>query len=184
MVAMKRMRVAMIRADLQDIPEYSLPKGFKLRLFQAGDDVDWARVETAVGEFESEAEAIERFNQEFGSNLDEFAKRCLFIENENGKIIGTTTAWYGSLEEGDTIIGRIHWVSIIPEYQGKGLSKPLLTAAMKLLAKYHSKAYLTSQTTSYKALNMYLQYGFEPVMRDAADEEAWEIVEEKLNRKI
>lgn len=181
---MKRMRVAMTRADLKGIPEHSLPEGFKLRLFQEGEIADWARVETAAGEFENEEKALERFEREFGPHLDEFAKRCLFLENKEGKVIGTTTGWYGSLEEGAEIIGRIHWVSIIPEYQSKGLSKPLLTGAMKILEEYHQAAYLTSQTTSYKALNMYMQYGFEPVIRDAEDEEAWAIVEEKLNRKL
>lgn len=178
------MRVTMKRNDLTTIPDYSLPEGFTLRLFQEGDQIEWSRVETAAGEFENKEKALERFNREFGSHLDEFQKRCLFIENKEGKVIGTTTAWYGNYEKTDEVIGRIHWVSLVPEYQGKGLSKPLLTEAMKTLAKYHTEAYLTSQTTSYKALNMYLDYGFKPVIRDEADEKAWRIVEEKLNRKI
>lgn len=181
---MKKIRVAMTRKDLKNIPEYALPEGFTLRLFQAGDEAEWARVETAAGEFDNEEQALERFEREFFPYLDEFSKRCLFIENEAGEVIGTTTAWYGSLAEADEVIGRIHWVSIIPDYQGKGLSKPLLTEAMKILAKYHTEAYLTSQTINYKALNMYRHYGFKPVIRDAADEEAWAIVEEKLGRKI
>ena len=172
-----------MRKDLADIPEYALSEGFRVRLFQEGEQAEWARVETAAGEFVSEAKAIERFKREFGPHLEEFAKRCVFLENEAGKIIGTTTAWYGSLPEGDEIIGRIHWVSLVPEYQGKGLAKPLLTAAMKILQKYHTAAYLTSQTTSYKALNMYKQYGFEPVILDEQDAEAWDIVEEKLVQK-
>ena len=179
---MKKMRVTMTRADLTNIPEYALPEGFYLRLFQAGEQVEWARVETAAGEFASEAKAMERWNSEFGPHLTEFEKRCVFLENDAGKIIGTTTGWYGSLVEGDEIIGRIHWVSLIPEYQGKGLAKPLLTAAMKILEKYHMAAYLTSQTTSYKALNMYEQYGFKPVIRDEQDAEAWIIVEEALKK--
>lgn len=174
----------MTRTDLNNIPKHSLPEGFTLRLFQAGEQAEWARVETAAGEFENEEKAMERFNQEFAAHLDEFAKRCLFLENEAGEIIGTTTAWYGAEEDGDEVIGRIHWVSIIPEYQGKGLAKPLLTGAMKIMAKYHTEAYLSSRTISYKALNMYMQYGFKPLVQDAEDEEAWGIVEKKLNRKL
>lgn len=172
----------MVRSNLTDIPEYVLPEGFYLRLFQEGEQTEWARIETAVGEFESETKAMERFNQEFGEHLEEFTKRCVFLENETGKIIGTTTAWYGSLPGSDEIRGRIHWVSIHPDYQGKGLAKPLLTEAMKILQKYHTAAYLTSQTTSYKALNMYRQFGFEPVILDEEDTLAWAIVEEKLNK--
>lgn len=69
---MKRMRVLMTRADLKDIPEYSLPEGFKLRLFKKGEQTEWARVETAAYEFENEEKALERFNNEFGDHLDEF----------------------------------------------------------------------------------------------------------------
>lgn len=181
---MKKMRVLMTRADLNNIPEYSLPEGFNLRLFKKGDQTEWARVETAAGEFESEEKALERFNEEFGAHLDEFEKRCLFLENPEGVVIGTTTGWYGKEEEWDEVIGRIHWVSIVPEYQGKGLAKPLLTGAMKIMAKYHERAYLSSRTTNYRALNMYRQHGFTPLVRNAYEEEAWGLVEEKLGRKL
>ncbi len=181
---MKSMRVIMTRADLNNIPAYSLPEGFKLRLFKKGEQTDWARVETAAYEFESEEQALARFNEEFGPHLDEFSKRCLFLENPAGEVIGTTTGWYGKEEEWDEVIGRIHWVSIVPEYQGKGLGKPLLTAAMKVMAKYHDEAYLSSRTTNYRALNMYRQHGFIPLVRNAYEEEAWVLVEEKLDRKL
>lgn len=181
---MKEIKIAMFRNDLENIPTYSLPKDFKFRLFKEGDQSKWAQIETAVGEFDNENEALERFEEEFAPHLDEFKERCLFIENKEGKIIGTTTAWYGKLTEDDEIMGRIHWVSILPEYQGMKLAKPLLSKAMHLLAKYHSKAYLTSQTTSYKAVNMYLAYGFKPVVTGKKDREAWTLLEEVLDKKI
>lgn len=181
---MKKMRVLMTRADLTDIPEYPLPDGFKLRLFKKGEQTEWARVETAADEFASEEKALERFTNEFGDYLDEFEKRCVFLESPDGEVIGTTTGWYGKEEEWDEVIGRIHWVSIVPEYQGKGLGKPLLAAAMKVMAKYHDEAYLSSRTTNYRALNMYRQHGFIPLVRNAYEEEAWGLVEEKLNRKL
>ena len=162
---MKRIPVKMMRKDLLNIPEYSLPTGFRLRLFKKGDERNWARVETSVDEFKNEEDALNRFNNEFGPYIDEMSKRCILIENKDGEVIGTTTAWYGDLNEDGELWGRIHWVAISPEYQGKKLSKPLLSAAMNILADYHSKAYLTSQTTSYQAINMYLNYGFEPLDR-------------------
>lgn len=181
---MKKIEVTMKREDLKNIPDYSLPEGFRLRFFQEGDQADWVRVETAADEFESEEKAFERFNREFGPHLDEFSKRCVFLINENEEIIGTTTGWYGSLEEAGEIIGRIHWVSLLPEYHGKGLAKPLLTGAMNILAEHHTKAYLDSYTVNYKAINMYRQYGFKPVIRDDQDMEAWAILEEALNQKF
>lgn len=181
---MKRIRLKMIRKDMLNIPEYSLPDGYRLRLFKKGDEHNWARIETSVGEFKNEEEALDHFNKEFGPYIDEMSLRCLFIENEQGEAIATTTAWYGDLKGDGEILGRIHWVGVVPEYQGKKLSKPLLSAAMNILASHHSKAYLTSQTTSYPAINMYLNYGFEPFMSEPSCEEAWDLVEKTLNRPI
>ena len=174
----------MIRENLLDIPQYTLPKEFKIRLFEKGDELHWANIETKVDEFKDEKAALERFKNEFGEHIDEMVKRCLFIENEDGEKIATTTAWYGKLEDDQDIMGRIHWVGVVPEFQGQKLSKPLLSAAMNLLATKHSKVYLTSQTTSYQAINMYLKYGFKPLIINPTCLEAWALMEKKLNRKI
>src|SRR5699024_7914795 len=89
-------------------------------------------------------------------NMHEMEQRCLFLENPKGEVIGTTTAWYGNLTRDSKICGRIHWVAILPEYQGKQLSKPLLSEAMNRLSQYHNQAFLTSQTTSYQSVNICL----------------------------
>lgn len=94
---MKRISVTMVRENLVDIPQYSLPDGFQLRLFSEGDEENWANIETKVDEFENEHQALIRFKEEFGPHIDEMEKRCLFIENEQGETIATTTAWYGDL---------------------------------------------------------------------------------------
>ena len=181
---MKRIKLAMVRKDLFNIPQYLLPTGFRIRLFEKGDEANWVRIETSVGEFIDEEAARQRFEKEFGPYLDEMTKRCLFIEDENGHAIATTTAWYGDLTDYGEGIGRIHWVGVVPEYQGRKLSKPLLSEALNLLARHHSKAYLTSQTTSYQAVNMYLNYGFEPYIMHPTCDEAWALMEKTLGRKI
>lgn len=181
---MKIIDVTMTRADLDNIPQYPLAEGFYFDFFKEGDEAAWVNVETVTDEFENKEKAWARFNREFGPRLDEFSKRCLFLKNKEDKIVGTTTAWYGCLEEGEDPIGRIHWVSILPEYQGQGLGKALLSEAMNLLAKYHQKAYLDSSTKNYRAINMYLSYGFEPLIRHTEDLEAWKIIEKALDKKI
>ena len=181
---MKRIPLKMVREDLLDIPQYALPVGYQIRLFEKGDEHIWARIETSVDEFKDEQAALEHFTKEFGAHLADMTMRCLFIENEAGEAIATTTAWYGDLHGDGEIAGRIHWVGVIPDYQGKKLSKPLLSAAMNILANHHSTAYLTSQTTSYQAINLYLNYGFEPFMTAPSCEEPWILMEETLKRKI
>lgn len=181
---MKRISLKMVRNDLLNIPKHVLPAEFKIRLFEKGDEHNWARIETSVGEFKDEQTALEHFTKEFGAHLDDMTMRCLFIDNEAGEAIATTTAWYGDLHGDGEIAGRIHWVGVIPDYQGQKLSKPLLSAAMNILARHHQAAYLTSQTTSYQAINLYLNYGFDPLLTTPSCGEAWSLMEETLNRKI
>ncbi|WP_152655290.1 GNAT family N-acetyltransferase [Oceanobacillus sp. CFH 90083] len=181
---MKHIPLKMIRDHLLDIPQFSLPDGYRIRFYEKGDEHHWAKIEASVDEFKNDVAALEHFKKEFGSFTAEMTKRCLFIESEAGEKIATTTAWYGDLTGDGEITGRIHWVGVMPAYQGKKLAKPLMTTAMNTLAKYHSGAYLTTQTTSFQAVNMYLNYGFEPYCTGAACEEGWTIMEQTLGRKI
>lgn len=181
---MKYFPLKMVRDDLLDIPQFDLPDGYRICFYRKGDEHHWASIEASVDEFKHKAEALEHFQKEFGSYKNEMEKRCLFIENEAGEKIATTTAWYGDLQRNGELIGRIHWVGVMPAYQGKKLAKPLLTAAMNILAAHHSKAYLTTQTTSFQAVNMYLNYGFKPYITDTVYEEGWRLMERVLERKI
>lgn len=181
---MERIKLQMIRRDSKDIPQYELPEGYRFRMFQGGDEKLWANIETRVDEFKTEAHALERFEREFGGYIHEMHNRCLFIETDEGETIGTITAWYGDLKGGGNIRGRIHWVGVVPEYQGRGLSKPMLSKAMNILADLHDEFYLTSQTTSWQAVNLYLNFDFQPVCMDENYDDAWSLMEENLGRKI
>lgn len=174
--------LTMLRPNLLAVPDAPLPAGYALRTYRDGDEEHWARIEHAAGEFKSPVDALRRFREEFGPHTAEMERRCLFLTDEAGTPIGTTTAWYGSL--GGDEIGRIHWVAVEPAHQGKKLAKPLLTAALRTMARYHDKAYLTTQTTSYKAVGMYLNYGFRPVVRSSKCAEGWELIERLLGRAV
>lgn len=172
----------MVRPNLLHIPNALLPERYSIRTFRPGDEKHWANIEHAAGEFKTPEAALHRFRDEFGDHIDEMEKRCLFVTDEHGTPIGTTTAWYGALN--GHAIGRIHWVAVVPEHQGKKLSKPLLSEAMRTMAQLHDEAYLTTQTTSYKAVGMYLNYGFEPLLKTPNCADGWKLMEQILNRKI
>jgi len=106
----------------------------------------------------------------------------LFLEHGDSGSIGTTTAWDGTYEGEER--GRIHWVGIVPNFQGRGLSKPLLSAAMQRLKVDFSSAYITTETTSFRGINLYLEFGFESVVKSDLDREGWRIVEEVLGKSI
>lgn len=163
----------MIREDMDNIPSYVLPSSFYIRNFCPGDEVYWAEVEYMAGEFESLEAAFARFVREFGAALDKMEDRCFFlVDQESEKVIGTATAWYDLKFRGEEW-GRVHWVAIIPEFQGRKLAKPLVSVVMQRLKQSHNKAYLKTHTKCLKAINMYLDFGFRPSLEYPTCESAW-----------
>jgi len=71
-------------------------------------------------------EALVLFRKELGKYQNKLQNRCLFIEDKEGRCIGTATAWFDNSLFGKHY-GRLHWVAIHPEYQGKKPGKPLIS---------------------------------------------------------
>jgi ribosomal protein S18 acetylase RimI-like enzyme len=174
--------LAMIREHMDHIPSFACPDGVRIRTFVRGDEQEWARIETLAGEFSDQDEALRDFEEEFGGVLREMEDRCFLLEDSHGAAIGTATAWSGEFAGVER--GRVHWVGIVPAYQGRKLARPLLSAVMARLARDHSTAYLTTQTTSYRAVNMYLNFGFVPFLTTEEDEAGWRMMERVLQRRI
>jgi GNAT superfamily N-acetyltransferase len=149
-------------------------------MFQPTDELNWARILTSAQEFNSIKVAHNHFVKEFGKWHDELSKRCLFIQNKENIPVGTAMAWFNNSFQG-RVYGRLHWVAICREYQGLGLGKPLVNLAMQKLAQYHDKAYLTTQTTSYKAINIYLDFGFKPFITADTQKRGWVLLSILLN---
>jgi GNAT superfamily N-acetyltransferase len=116
---------------------------------------------------------VETFNEQFGHDLPAMEDRCLFLVAPDGRTVGTTTAWYENDFCGRSW-GRIHWVAIIPEFQGRGLAKPMMTAAMNRLTSSHDNAYLFTHTLRVPAVNLYLNFGFRPLVRSDAERAGWQ----------
>jgi len=152
--------VEMVRRAGTTVPDYPLPEGFKFVFYKDGDEKDWARIETSVDEFDSEFAALLRFKKEF-PETKELYRRCLFIETEDGKKIATATAWWSHVE--NKRYAWLHWVSVEDGYQGLGLGKALTSRVTQLLLEIEGDVdmYLSTQTWSYKAINIYKQFGWE-----------------------
>ena len=58
---MERIPVKMIRDDLENLPYFKPPEGFRIRLFKSGDEENWVRIETSVDEFANFDKALEHF---------------------------------------------------------------------------------------------------------------------------
>lgn len=179
---MKYVPLEMVRDSMDRLPVFSCPTGYTIRTFVPGNERLWAEIEVQTGEFDTTEDALAHFDSEFGAFADELEDRGFFLLDPRGTEIGTAMAWYGTFA--GEVCGRLHWVGIIPSHQGKKLSKPLLSAVMARLAEDHAKAYLTTQTTSYPAVNLYLSFGFVPSISTESAIEGWELMEAALHRKI
>jgi GNAT superfamily N-acetyltransferase len=176
--SVEHIEFVMVRDDLSHLPEAVLPAGYRIRTFQPGDERTWADIEVHAGEFSTIERGLNQFAREFAPYPDELAERMLFLESDAAGPIGTTSAWSG--EHAGRMLGRIHWVALVPAVHGQGLSKPLLAEAMRILARHHHAAYLTTQTTSWRAAGLYRQFGFRPILDTPDAERAWAIVEQRL----
>ena len=114
------------------------------------------------------------FKEYFGADEVKLGRRQFYVCNKKGKAIATATSWYNNDYHGEQI-GRIHWVAVHPEYQGKGLSKPLLSNALERLKELgHQKCYLRTLHVRTPAIRLYLSYGFRPDIRSEEDRIIWE----------
>jgi GNAT superfamily N-acetyltransferase len=176
-------KVVMERPSLAAIPEYGLPQGFALRWFQAGDAATWLQIQAAADHHNDIAADL--FLRTFGNERTAHEQRICFLTTATGEPIGTAAAWWG--EEGARgHRGRIHWVAIRPDFQGRGLAKPLLTAVcLRLRELEHTSAYLTTSAARIPALNLYYQFGFMPAIRDETEQAVWQEIELYLrNRRL
>lgn len=176
---MENIPVVMLLEDLSELPVFKLPEGYVLRNFREGDKQIWAEVETAAGEFTDPEKGVKQFEIEFERYNDELRQRFLILEDKKGECIGTSMGWFDDdfLFEG---YGRVHWVGIHPDFQGKGLAKPLVSKTMEIIKARHDKCYLTTQTESFKAIKIYLDFGFVPYLKDDTCPKAWKLMADLL----
>lgn len=167
----RNLAVSMVRPNLDDIPIFALPDGYSIRRYQRGDEQAWVRIHVAADRYNLITPAL--FQQQFGAASEALTLRQLYLVDSHGTAVGTTSAWLDDRHKGDGF-GRIHWVAIVPECQGLGLSKPLLSQACRLLRSLgHSKAYLDTSTARVVAINLYLSFGFTPEIDSAEAADVW-----------
>jgi len=175
---MENIGITMIRQRLDGIPEHPLPEGYTMRAYRPGDKRVWLDIHYAAEKLLKVTPKT--FDDNFGYDLSSMPRRCFFLVSPDGRDVGTITAWYLRRYYGRPW-GRIHWVAILPEFQGRGLSKPIMTVAMKRLASLgHRRAMLTTATPRLPALKTYLDFGFVPDLRREKARRAWRLVAEAL----
>ena len=192
--------VIMEKHDPTVYPKYELPQGFYFAEYERGFEKKWAVLNSDVGHTDSPEDGEKIFIREYmGYDIDTIRKKTIFIMDEKDNLAGVGSVWDGD-DFGETF-QRLHWIAVSSNYQNKGLSKVIVSRALDIYNNlgYRGYIYLTSQTWSYKALNVYSHFGFVPYMGEkpknwnedgsnnpeldfqTKNKKAWDIVNEKLN---
>lgn len=100
-----------------------LSDAFSFRLCRRDELELWKQVAVEASYIDIVSDYYEKI---YALHEDEFFQRCTFVCEPNGAPIATCLIWrsYG-------LINTIGWFRTLPEYEGKGLGRALLTQIMK-----------------------------------------------------
>lgn len=174
--------VGMIRNDLEGLSEHPLTAGYSLRWYRPGDEQHWLRIQAAADEYNEITPEL--FVKDFGSDPRVIAQRQCFLCDSQGRPIGTATAWFDEDHRGAPY-GLVHWAAIMPQMQGRGLSKPLMSRVLRRMRELgHDRAYIVTSAVRIPALNLYLHLGFRPEIRSQDDLDVWESLRGHLKEPL
>jgi len=169
--------VILFHRDLRRAPSFALPQGYRIRSYQPGDLDTWLRIQATDPFF---APTAETFEAVLPGDDGYRAERVMFLVGPEGAEIGNITAWNTDQVTGQDI-GQICWVALVPSARGRGLGKPLLSAACAaLLERGYTQAFVDTNMRRIPALNLYLRFGFEPYLRDEDEAAAWRAIRSPL----
>jgi ribosomal protein S18 acetylase RimI-like enzyme len=181
--------------NLGNIEPVELPAGYSFRFFQGQADVEnWIEIEISSGDIKNYTEGKETFAKYYGGRESELEEKMLFIiDQTTQKPVATAAAWqveeprYEQYGIDRDIRGHLHWVAVRGDYQGRGLSKPLITKTMNVMHTQGSEhGYLSTQTNSWLACKVYLSLGWKPLKpagQTAEDfKQAWDLVYRRISK--
>jgi GNAT superfamily N-acetyltransferase len=173
--------VWMTHPDLAAIASPPLPGGYRMRFYGQGDLDIWLRIQAHDPFFVPTAET---FAASMPGDTALLASRVMFLVDPAGEDVGTVTAWSNDRLIGREI-GQIHWVALVLAARGRGLAKPMVSAACALLhERGYREACLETNTRRIPALNLYLALGFAPFVRNEVERQAWRGVAPRLRAPL
>jgi ribosomal protein S18 acetylase RimI-like enzyme len=140
-----------------------LPDGYSLRNPQKNELDFWKRMPFDGKEIAENLRYMdEYFNRVYAPKGNLFFKTCLFAVNAKDEPVGTCFAWkvYGEF-------ATLHWFKVLPQYEGNGIGRALLSAVMARLSQENYPVYLHTQVGSFSAIKLYSDFGF-MILQDEA----------------
>ncbi len=164
--------VSMVRVSREPFPQCPLPPGFSLAWYRPGFETWWHDIQLRADKLTPITR--ETFGRYFGHAPKELPRRQCYLLDAANHPIGTGTAWFEDNYQGQ-VWGRLHWLAILPEWQGRGLGRALLSAVCGRLHELHpERVFLRTAPQRLAAIHLYLKFGFEPETRSAEDRPIWD----------
>lgn len=175
----------LLERNLDIIAQYNLPAGFHFEFYQDNDRDIWIEIEKSAKEFDSYEQGLDAWNRYYSGKETELEKRMVFVVNNLGEKIATATAFYDISGKDKTGSAWLHWVSVKRNYQGKGLSKPLISYVLNVMKGLgYTNVRIPTQTNTWLACKIYLDFGFKPTAQNAISSyDGWCVIKALTNHK-
>lgn len=135
-----------------------VPSGFRVRSCRR-DELDvWMAMPFDGPEQATEYRPFMRafFDRVYAKQAERFFERCQFVVDERDRPLATAFVWKIYDE-----ITTFHWLKTLPELEGRGLGRAIVSHVMKPLAANDYPVFLHTQPGSYRAVKLYSDFGFE-----------------------
>lgn len=166
------------RENLEEIPVYPLPAGYRFCFYRPGDRDAWISIEQSAKEFSNYAQGLEAWRRYYEGKDADLSERMIFIEDAQGEKLATATAFYDIHGRDTSGAAWLHWVAVRRDAQGRGLSKPLLARTLTRMRELgYTRAKVPTQTNTWLACRIYLDFGFRPIPENAVhSRDGWRIL--------
>ena len=146
---------------------------FRLRSYQPGDEDSWVSL-INTGDYGSDWDRP-RFDEYI---LGPERKEGSRVVERDGVIVAAT---FASVQPDMDDMGRVDFVTSLPEYRGYGLGRLVCSAVVRyLIDKGYSRVILFTDDWRLPAIGLYLSMGFEPQMTRDDMPGRWESIRRNL----
>lgn len=160
---------------LGDLPEPTLPEGYRMRTYQPGDEEEFVALMHAAG-FGNWTEQTLK-----DTLLKVLPKGLFLVVAPDGALAATTMATHCPAEH-HPFGGELGWVGASPAHQGKHLGRAVCLATLRRYARAeYTRIYLRTDDWRLPAIKTYFGIGFQPFFHLPDMPERWRAVCEKLS---
>ena len=154
-------RVIMVNDELRTAPVCELSPELTVHWYERGDEDTWTHIQAVADKHNVITSGV--FLKQFCEARLDLCERQCFLVHQEGGTIATGTAWaaVGGKLAG---YGRVHWIAVLPEWQGRGIGAMLMSiVCQRLIALGHERAFLTTSRARRPAMRLYEKFGFRSI---------------------